>query len=122
MVTLGLIIRRVDAIPALFMGILAGVVCTLVFQQELLASLIAGADDSRIAIYDTLMTTLFSGIAVPTENEMLNDLFSTSGMEGMLGTIWLILAAMAFGGVMEATGMLRRILSALRSVVSGFLA
>tara|TARA_B110000091_G_C13349980_1_gene283905 strand:- start:32 stop:520 length:489 start_codon:yes stop_codon:yes gene_type:complete len=30
-------------------------------------------------------------------------------MNGMLGTIWLIICAMIFGGVMENTGMLKRI-------------
>lgn len=31
------------------------------------------------------------------------------GMEGMLNTIWLIITAMCFGGIMQATGLLRRI-------------
>jgi NhaC family Na+:H+ antiporter len=66
------------------------------------------------------MTTLFGGIDIPTNNEMLNDLFSASGMRGMLETVWLILAAMSFGGVMEACGMLQRIMRAVKSLVSGF--
>jgi NhaC family Na+:H+ antiporter len=40
---------------------------------------------------------------------MVNELLSTGGMAGMLYTVWLILSAMVFGGVMEATGMLERI-------------
>jgi NhaC family Na+:H+ antiporter len=34
-------------------------------------------------------------------------------MEGMLGTIWLIICAMVFGGIMDAIGALSRISSAL---------
>ncbi|MDG1874948.1 MAG: Na+/H+ antiporter NhaC family protein [Mariniblastus sp.] len=36
-------------------------------------------------------------------------LLKGKGMVGMLNTIWLIITAMCFGGVMEATGLLRRI-------------
>lgn len=40
-------------------------------------------------------------------------------MYGMLGTVWIIFAAMMFGGVMERCGMLKRIAEAVISVVNG---
>ena len=46
---------------------------------------------------------------------MLDELLTSGGMEGMLNTIWLILAAMSFGGVMEASGFLKRITNFLVS-------
>lgn len=117
-ITLGLIIRKVDAIPALFAGILAGVFCAVVFQQELLTDLMNSYEQH--GLYQVLMKTLFGGIDITTSNAMLSDLFSSSGMEGMLGTIWLILAAMAFGGVMEASGMLNRIMQTIKSLATSF--
>lgn len=117
-VTLGLIVKKVDAIPSLFAGIIAGVVCTLLFQQDLLAQLLQNYQQH--GVYQALMTTLFGGVNIQTENAMLNDLFSSSGMKGMLNTVWLILAAMTFGGVMEATGMLSRIMDAIKSLAKGF--
>lgn len=39
----------------------------------------------------------------------LNKLLKAKGMEGMLNTIWLIVCAMMFGGVMEICGFLKRI-------------
>jgi Na+:H+ antiporter, NhaC family len=39
----------------------------------------------------------------------VNELLSTYGMRGMLDTVWLILSAMVFGGIMESAGLLRRI-------------
>jgi len=51
--------------------------------------------------------------AIITDDKKLNDLFSSGGMAGMLGTIWLILCAMVFGGIMEAIGALSRISTAL---------
>jgi len=40
-------------------------------------------------------------------------LISTSGMHGMLETIWLIITAMSFSGIMESAGMLVRIAEAI---------
>ena len=51
--------------------------------------------------------------AIATDNETLNDLFSSGGMKGMLSTIWLIVFAMVFGGVMDAIGALATISKAL---------
>lgn len=47
--------------------------------------------------------------SVATENEALIDLFTAGGMAKMLGTIWLILCAMVFGGIMDAIGALEKI-------------
>jgi NhaC family Na+:H+ antiporter len=52
-------------------------------------------------------------INIETSNAMLSDLFSSKGMKGMLSTIWLILCAMVFGGVMESIGALTKITDAL---------
>jgi hypothetical protein len=51
--------------------------------------------------------------AVVTDNETLADLFSAGGMSGMLGTIWLIICAMVFGGIMDAIGALKVITRSL---------
>lgn len=37
----------------------------------------------------------------------VDELLTTGGMEGMLDTVWLIIAALTFGGVMEASGSLK---------------
>lgn len=121
-VTLGLIIKRVDAIPALFAGILAGLICVLVFQQDLLAGLLPSLIEQGKTqpTYQILMETLYIGISIQTSEPLLNELFSTGGMYGMLGTVWLIIAAMTFGGVMDACGMLNRIMESIKSLATGF--
>ncbi len=55
------------------------------------------------------MQAMFGKVALTTSDASVNELLSTSGMRGMLDTIWLILSAMVFGGAMEAAGFLRRI-------------
>lgn len=100
-----LIALRVPAIPSIFSGIAAGLICALLFQSELL-SILRSTDDAE-GLYRLLMDTVAQGLSVSTESEMVNELLNASGMKGMLGTIWLILSAMVFGGAMEGAGLLR---------------
>jgi NhaC family Na+:H+ antiporter len=51
-----------------------------------------------------------TGFVIDTGYEGLDSLFSRGGMASMLNTVWLIISAMAFGGVLEYTGLLTRLL------------
>ena len=55
----------------------------------------------------TIETSIDSG------DPILNDLFYSGGMKGMLDTIWLVICAMVFGGIMESIGALKKISSSL---------
>ncbi len=99
-----LIVRKVPAIPAVFAGTLMGLLCAAVFQADLLLSLKSG--EGFKATYELMMNTVANGLSISTGNELVDELFSSSGMEGMLNTIWLILSAMVFGGAMEGAGLL----------------
>ena len=117
-IVLGLIVKRVAAIPALFMGIVVGALFVVLFQQELLASMFDANQPHQV--YTLIMGALFEGISIETSDPALNELFSSGGMRGMLNTVWLILSAMAFGGVLEATGMLARIMESVKSLATNF--
>jgi len=105
---IALIVKKVPAIPALFIGSLLGGVFAIIFQPDLLVSL-SGESDFFMASYKSVIDAMSTDIEIVTENELVNELLSSSGMKGMLNTIWLIICAMTFGGVMENTGMLKRI-------------
>ncbi len=108
-----MIVKKVPALPALLSGTLMGVLFAVIFQPHLFAD-ISSIDGSPFQQgYVALMRSMYTSINIVTENEMVNNLLSTSGMAGMLNTIWLILTAMVFGGIMEAAGMLQRIASAI---------
>src|SRR5690606_19841916 len=62
---------------------------------------------------------LFDGYTIESGNAALDELLSRGGMASMLSTVWLIVAAMMFGGVMEATGLLERIAASVLSMVRG---
>lgn len=108
-----LIVKKVPALPALFLGAMAGLACALLMQRPLLQELSLELGNT----YQILMQALYGDLSVVTGDAVLDDLLSSGGMYGMLNTIWLILSAMVFGGVMEACGFLGRITQALISRV-----
>lgn len=108
-VVIWLIIKKVAALPALFLGALLGVACAVAFQYPLLQQLSAEYGSP----YQVVMQAVYGEIAVRTDNVVLNELLQSGGMGGMLNTIWLIITAMMFGGAMEASGFLHKITSVL---------
>lgn len=112
-VVIFLIIKRVAALPALFVGTVLGAIAAVVLQYPLLTEL----SEQLGGPYQVVMQAIYGDIALPTENVVLDELLQSGGMAGMLNTIWLIIAAMTFGGVMEASGFLHKITHVLISRV-----
>lgn len=110
---IGMIVKKTPPLIALLIGTLLGGVFALFFQPDIVAS-IGGSESLNLTSgYKGVMDAITVDISIPTDNEVLNDLFSAGGMYGMLGTIWLIICAMVFGGIMEAIGALAAISKAL---------
>lgn len=108
LVVIGLILFKIPAIPSLFFGSLLGGAFAIIFQPELINSLYTGSN-GFVPSYKAVVNAMTTDTAIVTENELVNELLTSGGMKGMLNTIWLIICAMIFGGVMEVTGMLKRI-------------
>jgi|TARA_B110000196_G_scaffold158687_1_gene136544 NhaC family Na+:H+ antiporter len=104
-----LIIKKTPAIPTLLAGTLLGGLFAVFFQPEIVMSITNAETLNLSSAYMAIINAMGSDIAITTDNEMINNLLSTSGMAGMLNTIWLIICAMVFSGVMEAAGLLRRV-------------
>lgn len=117
LVVLVMIVKKVPAIPALLAGALLGGVFALLFQPELVASIANDSGSFAYLGFKAVMMALYGEIAVVTENDIVNELLVTGGMAGMLDTIWLIICAMVFGGIMEESGMLRVLAEAIISKV-----
>ena len=108
-IVLLLIMKKVPALPALFAGTLLGGIFAIFFQPHLIIEL-SGIDSNFFqASYVSIINAMGSETSINTSNEMINDLLSSGGMYGMLNTIWLIICAMCFGGIMEASGALKKI-------------
>jgi NhaC family Na+:H+ antiporter len=111
-----LIIRKTPPLAALLAGTLLGGLFALIYQPNLVAEIAGATTLSVISAYQGVMNAIIGEINVTTSNELLNDLFSSGGMKGMLGTIWLIICAMVFGGIMDAIGGLQKLSNALLSI------
>ncbi|MDY0201975.1 MAG: Na+/H+ antiporter NhaC [Tenuifilaceae bacterium] len=104
-----IIVKKMPPIPALMAGTLLGAVFAIIFQPQVVTQISGIGNSYAMSSYVAVMRSMFGNISVVTNDLQVNDLLSTNGMAGMLNTIWLILAAMIFGGVMEAAGFLVRI-------------
>jgi len=108
-----LIVKKTSPLIALLAGTILGAIAALVFQPGIVAQITGTENLDFISGYKGIMQAITVDTAIITDDKKLNDLFSSGGMAGMLGTIWLILCAMVFGGIMEAIGALSRISTAL---------
>lgn len=109
LVTVILIAKRIPAIIVVFISVVTGAIAALIFQPELCMKLAPGGSGSFQDMLSGIIRSMYGRVEPQTGNETLNALVATKGMSGMLNTIWLIICAMAFGGVMEASGMLQTI-------------
>lgn len=106
-ITALLIARKLPAIVTLFVATLLAALSIAIFQPHLLSELAGGATSNGfITGFKGVLTACFGSTSLDTGVGEVNDLVSTRGMAGMMNTVWLILCAMCFGGVMTGSGML----------------
>ncbi|MCC5928378.1 MAG: Na+/H+ antiporter NhaC [Cyclobacteriaceae bacterium] len=113
-----MILKKVPALPALFAGAILGAVFALIFQPHVVQFVADGEENPWIAGFKGIMKALYTTVDVESENVIVDELLKTRGMAGMLNTIWLIICAMIYGGIMDASGMLKRITESIISVVN----
>ena len=103
-----LIAKKMPAIPALTIGVVGGIVSMLVFQDEQF-----GLNQGWAVLYRNIHDVVLTDYVPAGVGGSMEELLATSGMQGMLSTIWLILSAMFFGGIMEACGFLSILTNAM---------
>ena len=111
-----LIIKKTPPLIALLAGTLLGGAFALIFQPEVVKQVAGVKELDFNSAYKGIMQAITVETSVATDNKALADLFTAGGMAKMLGTIWLILCAMIFGGIMDAIGALARISSFMLSL------
>jgi NhaC family Na+:H+ antiporter len=93
-----MVIKRIPPLPALAGGIVLGGILAVIFQKANIGNVIASAH---------------TGYVSQTGVEMVDNLLTQGGLMGMMETVALIICALSFGGIMEKTGMLHTLASAL---------
>ena len=111
LVVIALILVKTKPLIALGAGVILAAIFAVIFQSEVLNSISSSN-------FQAIINAIFMDTEIATENEKLNELFSSGGMKGMLWTIFLIICAMVFGGIMDGIGALSRITNALLKIAS----
>jgi NhaC family Na+:H+ antiporter len=119
-----LAVMKVRPFTTIFLGALAGGVLAVIVAPDRVEAF-ADADKhvpSWLAQIKGVWAALASGYVSTTGHAMVDQLATRGGMSSMLTTVWLVIAAFAFGGVAEKIGVLDRlirpIVGAAKSVTS----
>ena len=104
-----MIAKKMPPVAVLFISSLLAGCCALIFQPHLLQEISGLTHGENVDKIKGVLLSFFGNTNIETGHAALNELVSTRGMAGMLNTVWLIICAMCFGGVMTAGGMIGRI-------------
>ena len=114
-----MIARRWPAMVVLFLAALMAAIVAVVWQPALVAQISGKETQNLLASYEGIMKVIYAPTQLQTGTPMLDQLVHTSGMAGMMPTVWLIICAQVFGGVVTATGVLRDLMDILLRWVRG---
>ncbi len=117
LLVLVMIRKKIPSLPAITIGIFAGLIVAIFTQGHVIQEMGSGAS---IKSYYTVVTkVLYEGFTIESGHKVIDKLLNRGGMAGMLSTVWLIFSAMIFGGCLEATGMLNTIATSILKLVTG---
>ena len=111
-----LIAKKVPAIITLFSAAVFAGIFALIAQPHLISGIAGVPYESDLSLmdgYKGLFQTYYGSTSLNTGNPELDSLISTRGMTGMLNTVFLIIAASTFGGVLVGSGMLQSLTDSL---------
>ena len=114
-----MIARRWPSMVVLFMAILLAVIVALLVQSQLVHQISGESEQGLLVSYKGMMRVCYGSTNINTGNAVLNELVHTSGMSGMMPTIWLIICAQTFGGALTATGQLQDLMRIVLRFVRG---
>ncbi|HEX4570426.1 MAG TPA: Na+/H+ antiporter NhaC family protein [Dongiaceae bacterium] len=104
---------RLPPFSTIFIGsLVAGLLAALTAPERVAAFAGGAAALPRwLALVKGVWLAFASGYHLKTGDPALDQLVSRGGMSSMLETVWLIIAALAFGGVVEKAGVLDRLMA-----------
>ncbi len=104
-----MIFKKTPPLIALFVGTVLGGLFAVIFQSSIINILSGETELSFKGAYQAVLNSMTIETSIDSGDPVLNDLFKSGGMKGMLDTIWLVICAMVFGGIMESIGALKKI-------------
>lgn len=109
-VTLVMILFKIPSLIVLFLSALMAATLIPITQPQIITQVVGMNGEANLTdIIKGVLISCYGSTSVETSNSMLTELIATRGMSGMMNTIWLIICAMCFGGVMMGSGMIASI-------------
>ena len=103
--------KKIPPLPTILFGALLGGVLAVILQPDVVLRFADAPDVSRgVAMTKGVWLALADGFVSTTGVAEVDELLTRGGMSSMLVTIWLIITALAFGAVLEHSGMLQRLI------------
>ena len=112
--TVVMIALKTPSLIALFVSAALGAVFALLFQTDALKEVAADGSAIKGAV-----KALYGTASFGFSDKTLADLTESGGMAGMLNTVWLIICAMVFGGIMKICRMLEAITLLFMRLIRG---
>ncbi len=110
-----LALRKIPPTFAILAGALTGGLIAIILQPNAVRAFVG--DDSLgtpFVMLKGVWDAMATGFVADTGSAAVDELLSGGGMQGMLNTVWLIITALAFGGIMNHTGFLGKLIEPLR--------
>lgn len=114
-----LIALKLPAIITLFTSTVLAALAMIVAQPQIMSEVVGVSHIDGLIKFKAILMTCSGPTNIQTSATEVTDLIATRGMSGMLNTIWLIICAMCFGGVMSGSGMLDAITKFFLRIVRG---
>jgi NhaC family Na+:H+ antiporter len=104
---------KVPAFTAIFTGAIVGGLLAVATAPGRVAAFAdpAGELPYALAMLKGVWQALASGYTGKTGHPAIDVLVSRGGMASMLNTVWLVITALAFGGVVEKVGVMERLIT-----------
>lgn len=113
-----LAVIKVPPFTTIFLGALAGGLLAVIVAPDRVVTFAAGEGLPRpLALLKGVWLALAGGYKASTGDAAIDQLISRGGMESMLNTVWLIITALSFGGVVEKVGVLERLITPVINAV-----
>jgi len=117
-VVLILAVKKMPPFPTILIGALTGGIFAVIFQSDQVVQFVDRSDLSYpMVMVAGVWKAMYAGFTTSTGTETFDNLVNRGGMQSMLDVIWLILSALMFGGVMEESELLKRLVQSILKMV-----
>ncbi len=115
--TIFMMYMKIPAFLTLFLSAILSSVVAVFAQPQIISQIVPDGATIGQTLIMAPLKILSMPVEITTNSPMLTELASTSGMSGMLNTVWLIMCVCAFGGVMESGGYISAITEAMTKLI-----